>query len=65
MFLSGYGIKHLTLILTKQINWFQISIIILFLVFKRHFQQYFSYIMAISLLVREAGENHRPLVSNW
>ena len=35
---------------------------------KRHFQQYFSYIMVISLMLEEAGvsgENHRPWASNW
>jgi hypothetical protein len=34
----------------------------------RHFQQYFSYIMATSFVVEEAGvagENHRPWASNW
>jgi hypothetical protein len=34
----------------------------------RHFQQYFSYIMATVLVVEEAGvpgENHRPWASNW
>ena len=34
----------------------------------RHFQQYFSYIMALALVVEEAGvpgENHRPWASNW
>jgi hypothetical protein len=33
----------------------------------RHFQQYFSYIVAVSLLVEETGvlgENHRPAVSH-
>jgi hypothetical protein len=33
----------------------------------QHFQQYFSYIMATSLVVEEAGvpgENHRPWASN-
>jgi len=32
----------------------------------RHFQQYFSYIVAVSLLVVETavlGENHRPVAS--
>ena len=34
----------------------------------RHFQQYFSYIMAVSLLVEVIGgpgENHRPVASHW
>jgi hypothetical protein len=32
-----------------------------------HFQQYFSYIVAVSLLVEETGvpgENHRPVASH-
>jgi hypothetical protein len=36
---------------------------------KRHFQQYFSYIVAVSLIGggnrRTAGENHRPVASHW
>jgi hypothetical protein len=35
---------------------------------KRHFQQYFSYIVASFLLVEETGgpeENHRPVASYW
>jgi hypothetical protein len=34
----------------------------------RHFQQYFSYIMATNFVVEEAGvagENHRSWASNW
>ena len=34
----------------------------------RHFQQYFSYIMATSFSggrSRVPGENHRPWASNW
>jgi hypothetical protein len=34
----------------------------------RHFQQYFSYIMATSFSggrSRSSGENHRPWTSNW
>ena len=34
----------------------------------RHFQQYFSHIVAVSLLVNETvvpGENHRPTTSHW
>jgi len=37
-------------------------------VFKRHFQQYFSYIMATSFSggrSRSTGENIRPWSSNW
>jgi hypothetical protein len=30
-----------------------------------HYQQYFSYIVATSLVVEEAGESHRPWASNW
>jgi hypothetical protein len=33
-----------------------------------HFQQYFSYIMAVVLLEEETrvpGENHWPVASNW
>jgi len=33
----------------------------------RHFQQYFNYIVAVSLLVDETGvpgENHRPVASH-
>ena len=32
------------------------------IVFKTHFQQYFSYIVAISFI---GGENHRPVASHW
>jgi len=36
---------------------------------KRHFQQYFSYIMATSFSGGRSrnipGENHRPWASNW
>jgi len=35
---------------------------------ERHIQQYFSNIVAVSLLVEETGvprENHRPIVSHW
>jgi hypothetical protein len=32
---------------------------------KRHFQQYFSYIVAVSFIVEETGENHRPSVNHW
>jgi hypothetical protein len=35
---------------------------------QRHFQQYFSYILAIVLLVEEIGVygwNHRPVASHW
>jgi hypothetical protein len=35
---------------------------------QRHFQQYFSYIMAASLVVEEAGvpgEKNQPWASNW
>jgi hypothetical protein len=35
---------------------------------QRHFQQYFSYIVAAVLLVVETGvpgENHRPVASHW
>jgi hypothetical protein len=28
-------------------------------------QQYFSYIVAVNLLVEETGENHRPVGSDW
>jgi D-alanyl-lipoteichoic acid acyltransferase DltB (MBOAT superfamily) len=28
-------------------------------------QQYFSYIVAVNLLVEETGENHRPAGSDW
>jgi hypothetical protein len=34
---------------------------------KRHFQQYFSYIMAVNLLMGETGvpgKNHRPVASH-
>jgi hypothetical protein len=44
--------------------YFKDLILIDFLVFKRHFQQYFSYIMATSG-GRVPGENHRPWVNNW
>jgi hypothetical protein len=30
----------------------------------RHFQQYFSYIVAVNLLVEETGENYRPVASH-
>jgi hypothetical protein len=30
-----------------------------------HFQQYFSYIVATSLVVEEAGQSLRPWASNW
>ena len=36
------------------------------MVFNVHFQQFFSYIVAVSLLVEETGvprENHRPVKS--
>ena len=29
---------------------------------KRHFQHYFSYIVAVSFI---GGENHRPVASHW
>ena len=29
-------------------------------VFKRHFQQYFSYILEVSFIGGETEENHRP-----
>ena len=38
---------------------------------KRHFQQYFSYIVEVSFIdggnrsTRTAGENHRPAASHW
>jgi hypothetical protein len=38
------------------------------MVAKRHFQQYFSYIVAVSLLVKETRvpkENHRSVASHW
>jgi len=34
---------------------------------QRHFQQYFSYIVSVSLLAKETkvpGENHRPAASH-
>ena len=31
---------------------------------QRHFRQCFSYIVAVSLLVVETGENHRPVASH-
>jgi len=32
---------------------------------QRHFQQYFSYIMATREEAGVPGENHRPWTSNW
>jgi len=37
------------------------------MVFNRHFQQYFSYIVAVNLLVEQirlSGENHRLVASH-
>jgi hypothetical protein len=31
------------------------------MLFQRHFQQYIRYIVLVSLLVEESGENHRPV----
>jgi len=31
---------------------------------KRHFQQYFSYIVAVSFIGGGPGENHRPVTSD-
>jgi len=31
---------------------------------KYHFQPYFSYIVAVSFLAEETGENHRPVASH-
>ena len=32
--------------------------------FKRHFQQYFSYILAVSFIGGETGENHPPVAGH-
>jgi hypothetical protein len=32
---------------------------------QRHFQQYFSYIVAVSFISGVPGEKHRPTTSHW
>jgi hypothetical protein len=35
------------------------------MVFNFHFQQYFSYIVVVILLVEKTRENHWPVASHW